>query len=67
MSEKLTRQQYDELDRALSEVQDAESSDKVGTHAILIATLARIGYKVFTVEVAIRKAMSLLSQGWNDE
>ncbi len=67
MSEKLTHQQYDELDRALSEVQDAESSDKVGLHAILIATLARIGYKVFNVEAAIRKAMSLLSQGWNDE
>ena len=40
MSNKLTHPQYDELDRALSDVQDAESSGRVGTHAILVATLA---------------------------
>lgn len=68
MSDKLTRPQYDELDRALSDVQDAESSGRVGTHAILIATLAKLGHVIFSVEDAIKKAIELLWQGWkNDE
>ncbi|MEP0805862.1 MAG: hypothetical protein HRF47_10245 [Chloroflexota bacterium] len=64
---KLTRQQYDDLDRALADVQDAEFDNRVGTHAILMATLAKIGYTVFSVQEAIEKAVSLLSEGWSDE
>ena len=41
MSDKLTRPQYDELDRALSDVQDAESSGRVGTHASMLVILSR--------------------------
>ena len=66
MSKKLSRDQYDELDRALSDVQDAESSGRVGTHAILIATLSRLGHIVFSVNPAIKKANELLWQGWSD-
>ena len=64
---KITRNQYDELDRALSEVQDAEASGRVGSHAILIATLAKLGRRVMSVAEAIRVAVSLLSNGWRDE
>ena len=67
MSNKLTRPQYDELDRALSDVQDAESSGRVGTHAILIATLAKLGYLIYSVEDAIKKAIELLWQGWKKD
>ena len=67
MSNKLTRPQYDELDRALSDVQDAESSGRVGTHAILIATLAKLGYLIYSVEDAIKKAIELLWQGWKSD
>lgn len=64
---KLTRQQYDDLDRALADVQDAEFDSRVGTHAILIVVLAKIGYTVVSVQEAIKKAVSLLSEGWSDE
>ena len=66
MSKKLSRDQYDELDRALSDVQDAESSGRVGTHAILIATLAKLNHVIFSVDAAIKKANELLWQGWSD-
>ena len=69
MSNKLKRDQYDELDRALNEVQSAEESGRVGSHAILIATLAKLGHVVWSVEAAIEKALELLGLGWrnNDE
>ena len=65
---KLKRDQYDELDRALNEVESAESSGRVGSHAILLATLAKLGHVVWSVEEAIEKALELLGLGWrNDE
>ena len=65
---KLSRKDYDELDRALSEVESAESSGRVGAHAILMATLAKIGHVVWSVEEAMEKALELLGVGWrNDE
>jgi hypothetical protein len=65
---KLNRRDYDELDRALSEVESAETNGRVGSHAILIATLAKLGHVVWSVEEAIRKAFELLGKGWsNDE
>ncbi len=67
MSDKLTRPQYDELDRALSDVQDAESGGRVGTHAILVATLAKLAYLIYSVEDATQKAMELLWQGWKKD
>ena len=63
----LNRQDYDELDRALSEVESAESSGRVGAHAILIATLAKIGHVVWSVEEAIDKALELLGVGWRHD
>ena len=46
MSKKLTRDDYDKLDRALSEVESAEESGRVDAHAILIATLHALGFVV---------------------
>ena len=67
MSNKLERDQYDELDRALNEVQSAEESGRVGSHAILIATLAKLGHVVWSVEAAIEKALELLGLGWRND
>ena len=67
MSQKLKRSQYDELDRVVSDVQDAEYSARVGSHAILIATLAKIGHMVFSVSEAMKVAFDLLAQGWSDD
>ena len=67
MSNKLKRDQYDELDRALNEVQSAEESGRVGSHAILIATLAKLGHVVWSVEAAIEKALELLGLGWRKD
>ena len=65
---KLSGKDYDELDRAVSEVESAESSGRVGSHAILIAALAKLGHVVWSVEEAVRKALELLGKGWrNDE
>ena len=65
---KLSRKDYDELDRALSEVESAESSGRVGSHAILIATLAKLGHMVWSVDEALERALELLGIGWrNDE
>jgi hypothetical protein len=55
----LNRKDYDELDRAVAEVESAEESGRVGSHAILIATLAKLGYVVWSVEAAINKAVEL--------
>jgi hypothetical protein len=63
----LNRDDYDELDRAFAEVESAESSGRVGSHAILIATLAKLGYIVWSVEAAIAKALDLLGQGWRTD
>ena len=42
--------------------------DGSAPHAILIATLAKLGHVVWSVEEAIRKAFELLGKGWsNDE
>ena len=41
MSKKLKRDDYDELDRALNEVQGAEESGRVGSHASMRAELSR--------------------------
>jgi hypothetical protein len=67
MANKLKRDQYDELDRALNEVQSAEESGRVGSHAILIATLAKLGHVVWSVEAAIEKALELLGLGWRND
>ena len=67
MANKLKRDQYDELDRALNEVQSAEESGRVGSHAILIATLAKLGHVVWSVEAAIEKALELLGLGWRKD
>ena len=63
----LNRKDYDELDRAVSEVESAEESGRVGSHAILIATLAKLGYVVWSVEAAINKAVELLGKGWKTD
>ncbi len=63
----LNRNDYDELDRAVSEVESAEESGRVGSHAILIATLAKLGYIVWSVEAAITKAVELLGKGWKTD
>ncbi len=39
---KLSRKDYDELDRAVSEVESAESSGRVGSHASMRAKLSRV-------------------------
>ncbi len=67
MSKKLKREDYDELDRAMSEVEGAEESGRVGSHAILIATLAKLGHVVWSVEAAINKAFELLGLGWRND
>ena len=67
MSKKLKRDDYDELDRAMSEVEGAEESGRVGSHAILIATLAKLGHVVWSVEAAINKAFELLGLGWSND
>jgi hypothetical protein len=41
MSKKLKRDDYDKLDRALSEVESAEESGRVGAHASMRADLSR--------------------------
>jgi hypothetical protein len=63
----LNRNDYDELDRAVSEVETAEESGRVGSHAILIAALAKLGYVVWSVEAAIAKALELLGKGWKTD
>jgi hypothetical protein len=67
MSQKLKRDDYDKLDRALSEVESAEESGRVGAHAILIATLHALGFVVWSVEAAIEKALELLGIGWRND
>ena len=67
MSKKLKRDDYDELDRALNEVQGAEESGRVGSHAILLATLAKLGHVVWSVEAAIEKTLELLCLGWRND
>ena len=67
MSKKLKRDDYDELDRALNEVQGAEQSGRVGSHAILLATLAKLGHVVWSVEAAIEKTLELLGLGWRND
>jgi len=67
MSTKLKRDDYDKLDRALSEVESAEESGRVGSHAILMATLHTLGFIVLSVEEAINKALELLGVGWRND
>jgi hypothetical protein len=67
MANKLPRDEYDKLDRVLSEVESAEEGGRVGTHAILIATLHALGYVVWSVEAAIEKALELLGVGWRTD
>ena len=64
---RLKRSDYDELDRALSEVKGAEESGRAGSHAILLATLAKIGHIVWSVPAAIEKAFELLGVGWRND
>jgi hypothetical protein len=42
----LSRKDYDKLDLAVGEVENAESTSRVGNHATLIATLSKLGYIV---------------------
>ena len=63
----ISRDEYDKIDRALNDVYDAESNGRVGSHAILLAVLQKLGYGVMSVAEAIRKALSLLGQGWKDK
>ncbi len=67
MANKLPREDYDKLDRALSEVESAEEIGRAGAHAILIATLHALGYVVWSVEAAIEKALELLGVGWRTD
>jgi hypothetical protein len=67
MSKKLKRSDYDELDRAVSEVDTAQESGRSGSHAILVATLAKLGHIVWSVEAAINKAQELLGLGWRND
>ena len=67
MSKKLKRDDYDRLDRAMNEVQSAEESGRVGSHAILKATLHALGFIVWSVEAAIEKALELLGIGWRND
>jgi len=63
MSQKLKRDDYDKLDRALSEVE----SGRVGSHAKLIATLHVLGFVVWSVEAAINKTLELLGLDWRND
>lgn len=67
MSKKLKRDDYDKLDRALSEIESVEESGRVGSHAILIATLHTLGFVVWSVEAAIKKSLELLGAGWRND
>ena len=68
MSKKLKRGDYDELDRAVSEVDTAQESGRPGTHAILIAAPAKLGHIVWSsVEAPINKAQELLGLGWRND
>jgi len=48
-------------------VESAEESGRVGSHAILIATLHALGFVVWSVEAAIEKALELLGLGWRTD
>lgn len=67
MSKKLKRSDYDELDRALSEVDTAQESGRSGSHATLMATLAKLGPIVWSIEATINKAQELLGLGWRND
>ena len=46
MSKELKRDNYDKLARALSEIESAKESGRVGSYAILLAPLHTLGFMV---------------------
>lgn len=65
--EKLTRDQYDELERCLDEIVRAEENGTEGKHAILVGTLSKFGFRVGSTNEALKMAYSLLDRGWKNE
>jgi hypothetical protein len=66
--DKLTRQQWYELDEQMSHTPPEWDPDGVpGEHMKLIALLNRFGYDPVTKQQAMKIAEALLSEGWLEE
>ena len=64
---KLTFQQYQELQSALDDAASASIENVGGRHALLIALLYRLGTPVISTQEAVSKATKLLEKGWANE
>jgi hypothetical protein len=66
--EKLTRQQWYELDEQFSRTpSEPFSSEPPGEHMKLIALLNRFGHQPITKQQALSLARTLLDLGWKEE
>lgn len=66
--EKLTRQQWYELEEQLSRTpSEPFSGEHPGEHMKLIALLNRFGYQPMTKQQALNLARSLLDLGWKEK
>lgn len=60
MSKELKRDDYDKLARALSEIESAKESGRVGSYAILLAPLHTLGFMVWSVEAAMKRRLKFV-------
>jgi hypothetical protein len=66
--EKLTRQEWYELDEQFSRTPaEPFSSEHLGEHMKLIALLNRFGYQPMSKQQALNLAVTLLDLGWQEE
>ena len=66
--EKLTRQQWYELDEQFSRTpSEPFSGEHPGEHMKLMALLNRFGHQPITKQQALNLARTLLDLGWKDE
>ncbi len=64
---KLTRQQWEELEDQMSRTPAEPDSEGVpGEHMKLIALLNRFGFNPMSKQAAMRLAERLLDEGWDD-
>jgi hypothetical protein len=56
--------EYQRVASAYDEASDAEASGVAGKHAILVATLQKLGYAVYSTSEAFRIAIKILDEGW---